>query len=86
MRLDRFLELVSHFVTALSLENNGSFPIQAVLMTLDGYTRGTHAGRRMMPFEALSSEKSRRVATNRGSARVPAPHADLVAYLQSIQR
>lgn len=73
-------------LTALSLGNGGSFPASYVVDILRGYENGDHAGRRMTPFTDLSSTKTRKVRMSSGRITMATPQADLLAYLQSVQR
>ena len=73
-------------LTILRVENGGDFPALMVINAISGYAGGTHAGRRMAPFTALMSDSRRRVKTSEGRKRIPAPQADLLAYLDALQR
>ena len=73
-------------LTVLSPGGGGAFPAAHVLAMIDGYAQGTHAGRRMQPFADLTASARRRVRTAEGRVRVPLPQADLLAYLQTVQR
>ena len=73
-------------LTTLGTGNGGGFPSLLIIDTMSGYAAGTHAGRRMTPFAALTSDTRRRVKTSDGRKRIPAPQADLLAYLETLQR
>lgn len=73
-------------LTVLSRQNDGVFPTRRVAAMISAYAQGEQIARRMRPFEALSSDRMKRMRTEDGRLRAPKPSADLIAYLVSIQR
>ena len=73
-------------LTLLLRERGGSFPRDEFLNVLRGYEDGTHPGRRMRPFDALSEGRNRRVKTADARVSVPQAQAALLAYLEAVQR
>ena len=72
-------------LTAITARNDGTFPRARVLSVIDGYSRGTHAGRVMPEFGATMSGDL--VPVDIDGTLTPTPR-DLVAllfYLESIQ-
>ena len=72
-------------LTILSRENSGNFPTRRIAELIDAYAKGEQITRRMRPFDTLISGRNRRLRTEEGRVRTPAPTADLIAYLMSIQ-
>lgn len=73
-------------LTLLSFRAGGAFPRAEVLAILQDYAQGTQPGRRMRPFVHLSADARRRVRTDQGRLRVPAPQVALLAYLEAVQQ
>lgn len=73
-------------LTVLSRQAGGEFPRAGVLGILERYAQGAQQGRMMQPFTHLSAEQSARVRTADGRKRVPKPQADLLAWLEAMQR
>ncbi len=73
-------------LSVLARQNGGVFPTAQVLTTLAGYREGTQAGRRMAPFEELPLGRQRNLRVEKGRRAVPAATADLLRYLQVVQR
>lgn len=73
-------------LTVLSRNADGEFPRGAVLEIIGNYAQGRQTGRIMRRFDHLVSEDSKRVKTQEGRKKVPAPQAALLAFLESVQR
>ncbi len=72
-------------LTVLAQQADGQFPRVYVLEVLANYEAGAQPGRLMRPFVHLGADDRRRVRTAAGRTRVPAPQADLLAYLEARQ-
>ncbi|MEM9577723.1 MAG: cytochrome c [Pseudomonadota bacterium] len=72
-------------LTVLARDAGSIFPRAEVLTILESYSLGVQTGRIMRPLTHLTSEEYKRIKTSAGRARVPAPQAALLAYLESVQ-
>lgn len=73
-------------LTVLARNAGGEFPRARVLDLLDNYAQGQQPGRYMRPFIHLETPDTARVKTLDGRRRVPQAQADLLAYLEAVQR
>jgi mono/diheme cytochrome c family protein len=73
-------------LTVLAREAGGTFPRAEVLAVIGNYAMGRQRGRMMRPFTHLTSEDLKRVGTQDGRKRVPAPQAALLAFIEASQR
>ena len=73
-------------LTVLAANAGGVFPRGEVIAILDAYATGAQRGRIMRPFVHLTSPDRERVRTEDGRMRIAAPQADLLAYLEAVQR
>lgn len=81
----RGLNRIPSDLTGLAVRNGGAFPLAEVIDILRDYGAGAQPGRIMRPFVHLNADRRRRVRTENGRVAVPAPQADLIAYLESAQ-
>ncbi|MGC3936275.1 c-type cytochrome [Roseobacter sp. EG26] len=72
-------------LTSLTARNGGEFPADDVLEALEGYATGGLRGRQMTPFDALQSDRRKRVRLASGRVRTARPVGDLLKYLEAIQ-
>ena len=73
-------------LTALAQANGGMFPRASVIAVLGNYAQGRQRGRMMRPLSHLASDDLQRVRTAEGRVHIPQPQADLLAYLEAVQR
>ncbi|MDW3183641.1 c-type cytochrome [Roseobacter sp.] len=73
-------------LTGLAARNGGSFPANDVLAVLEGYAVDGQRGRHMAGFAALQSEDRKRARLDGARIRTTPPLADLLVYLEAVQR
>ncbi len=73
-------------LTRLSVRNGGTFPATDTLEALQGYAMGGMRGRQMTGFSGLQSDQKTRVKLEEGRLRTTEPLAELLQYLQALQR
>lgn len=73
-------------LTRLTARNGGSFPGHEVRAVLEGYAEGGQRWRHIAGFAALQSEDRKRARLDSARIRTTPPLADLLVYLESVQR
>lgn len=73
-------------LTRLRSRNGGTFPVYETAAVLEGYAIGGMRGRQMVGFTSLQSDRKKRVRVDRTRLRTTATQADLLLFLESVQR